>query len=312
MRFSTGDLPQKDRLPYFRETFSRGTCNIDFVPLVDEPFHAEVNIALLPGCSLVLSKSLPARYLRTPEMLAGGSDDLILNIGLNGPSSIRQCGREAMASKGDAILATAGDAGDGEQGTEYFALTMPRRQLQLPVPAIEDRLVERIPQGTPALRLLTGYIQNWQYSELATTPDMRQTFSDHLHDLMALLFSARGDAARQAQQRGGREALRAMVMREIGRNYLDPDFSLPVLAQRIGISPRYIQMLLAQTDTSFLREVLLRRLERARTLLEAPAHQHRSVIDIVYDCGFSSAGNFYKLFRRTYGVTPGEVRHEGG
>jgi AraC-like DNA-binding protein len=307
-RFSTDDLPQKDRLPHFRESFARGTCKIDFVPLVDTPFHAEVNIAFLPDCSLVLSKALPARYLRTSEMLAFGTDDLILNIGLDGPSSIRQCRREAVASKGDAILATAGDVGDGRQGAQYLALTMPRRRLKALVPGIEDRLIERIPQSTPVLRLLTGHIHNWQHGALATTPQMQQMFSDHLYDLVALLFNARGDAAEQARQRGGRAALRAMVMREIDRSYLDPNLSLPALAQRLGISPRYIQMLLAETDTSFLREVLLRRLERAHTLLQTPAHHQRSVIDIVYDCGFGSAGNFYKLFRRVYGVTPSDVR----
>jgi AraC-like DNA-binding protein len=102
-----------------------------------------------------------------------------------------------------------------------------------------------------------------------------------------------------------------MIAGEIDRNFHDPDFSLPALARRVGIGPRYAQMLLAEGDSSFVREVTRRRLQRAHTLLRSPRHRHLSILDIAYECGFNTKTNFNQMFRRCYSATPGEVRHEG-
>jgi AraC-like DNA-binding protein len=102
-----------------------------------------------------------------------------------------------------------------------------------------------------------------------------------------------------------------MIAGEIDRNFHDSDFSLPALAKRIGVGPRYVQMLLAEADSSFVKEVTRRRLERAHALLRSPRHRHLSILDIAYECGFNTKTNFNQMFRRCYSATPGEVRHEG-
>jgi AraC-like DNA-binding protein len=155
-----------------------------------------------------------------------------------------------------------------------------------------------------------GYLNTWQHGALATTPQMQLTFADHIYDLVALLFNARSDAAEQARQHGGREALRAMITGEIERHCLDPDFSLPALAKCVGVGPRYVQMLLAEVDSSFVKQVTQRRVQRAHVLLLSPHHQHLSILDIAYECGFNTKTNFNQMFRRFYGATPREVRNE--
>ena len=57
------------------------------------------------------------------------------------------------------------------------------------------------------------------------------------------------------------------IRREVDRRFADPEFSLPALAGQPGITPRYVQSLLAEHDTSFIDEVIRRRLERAREML---------------------------------------------
>jgi AraC-like DNA-binding protein len=194
------------------------------------------------------------------------------------------------------------------QAARFSSFRMPLRRLKAMAPTIEDRLAERIPRNTPALRLLTGYLDTWQQGEFATTPQMQQALSDHIYDLMALMFGARGDAAEQAAQGGLRAARLAEVRREIERSALDPNFSLPALAGRIGVTPRYIQKLLADAETSFVTEMTEQRLSRALRLLQSSRHRHKSIAEIAYACGFPGVKHFHGVFRARYGVTPGDVR----
>jgi AraC-like DNA-binding protein len=213
-------------------------------------------------------------------------------------------------SAGDAVLGIACEPGFTDV-SKYGGVTMPLRRLKAIVPNIEDRLTERIPQDNPALGLLTDYLNLWRYGERAATPEMQQTLSNHIYDLMALMFGAKGDAAEQAAQGGARAARLAQIRREIQNNALNPYFSLPALALRIGVTPRYVQQLLAQDNSSFVREMIERRMNLAHAMLRSPRHRHQSIAEIAQACGFGTDTHFYRQFRRRFGVTPGEAR-EGG
>jgi AraC-like DNA-binding protein len=179
------------------------------------------------------------------------------------------------------------------------------------LPNAEDRLARRIAPDTPAVGLLKIYAEAWQQGELADTPHMQQVFANHMRDLFALACAAAGDAAQMAVRGGARAARMMAIQREIDRSFGNPDFSLPALAQRIGVTPRYVQILLEEANSSFVKEVTDRRLKRAEELLQSPRHRHLSVIDIAYECGFSTMAHFHRLFRRRYGTTPGNKRCSG-
>ncbi|HEY4135493.1 MAG TPA: helix-turn-helix transcriptional regulator, partial [Alphaproteobacteria bacterium] len=80
------------------------------------------------------------------------------------------------------------------------------------------------------------------------------------------------------------------------------------LARRLDVTPRYVQLLLAEIETSFTDELTKRRLDRARETLASPHCFHKSIMDISQECGFSTISHFHRIFRRRFGVTPGEVR----
>jgi AraC family transcriptional regulator len=63
----------------------------------------------------------------------------------------------------------------------------------------------------------------------------------------------------------------------------------------------------AATGRSPYQHVTERRLSRAKALL---SEGDRSLSDIAIACGFSSQGNFWRVFRRATGVTPGRFRAE--
>jgi hypothetical protein len=49
LRFSTRFLPDRERLPTWRDVFGRGVVRADVEPLSDVPFRAEARLRALPG-----------------------------------------------------------------------------------------------------------------------------------------------------------------------------------------------------------------------------------------------------------------------
>jgi AraC-like DNA-binding protein len=107
---------------------------------------------------------------------------------------------------------------------------------------------------------------------------------------------------------GLRAARRAAILRGIERHSADPDLSALTIAKQLGITPRYVHLLLAETGKSFSHHVLERRLERAAALLRDPGRRHRKIADIAAEAGFADLSYFNRAFRRRYGTTPSRIR----
>jgi AraC family transcriptional regulator, positive regulator of tynA and feaB len=80
------------------------------------------------------------------------------------------------------------------------------------------------------------------------------------------------------------------------------------VAAAAGVSVRYANAVLAEEDTSIMRLVLARRLERCRRALEDPSQAHRTVSEIAYGWGFSDLTHFGRKFRAAFGLTPSDYR----
>jgi AraC-like DNA-binding protein len=111
-----------------------------------------------------------------------------------------------------------------------------------------------------------------------------------------------------ADEPGLRAVRRAAILREIERRSADPDLSALTIAGQLGITSRYVHLLLAETGRSFSHHVLERRLERAAALLRNPGWRHRKIADIAAEAGFADLSYFNRAFRRRYGATPSRIR----
>jgi AraC-like DNA-binding protein len=76
----------------------------------------------------------------------------------------------------------------------------------------------------------------------------------------------------------------------------------------LGVTPRYVHLLLEETGRSFTYHLLQRRLEKAAVLLRDPQWRDRKVSDVASEAGFTDLSYFSRSFRRHYGVTPTDVR----
>ena len=105
-----------------------------------------------------------------------------------------------------------------------------------------------------------------------------------------------------------RSQLARRILRTIESDYADPDLSPESVADRCGISKRYLQTLLAGSGTSFVQELNAIRLDRASDLLADARARGLPVADIAYRSGFLDAGYFTRLFRKRFGITPSQWR----
>ena len=88
----------------------------------------------------------------------------------------------------------------------------------------------------------------------------------------------------------------------------DPDLSLRRLADKSGVSPRYIQKLFAAANDTFGHYLRTRRLERCRMDLGSPQCARLSISEICFRWGFNDSAHFSRAFRNQYGLSPREHR----
>jgi AraC-like DNA-binding protein len=105
-----------------------------------------------------------------------------------------------------------------------------------------------------------------------------------------------------------------VLMHRLGRllrdRYHEIGLTPTVLAQDLGISARYLHHLFAKQATTFGRELLGVRLERARDLLANPRHDDIPIGDIASRCGFAEASHFARRFRHSFGAAPNDFRRQ--
>jgi AraC-like DNA-binding protein len=119
---------------------------------------------------------------------------------------------------------------------------------------------------------------------------------------------SRSDAAHVAKARGFRTARLNAVKSAILVNLASPGLSIEQVASGLRMSPRYIQMLFHDEETTFSEFVVGQRLAQAWRVLADQRFDDRSITSVAFDCGFGDLSYFNRTFRKRFGCTPSEVR----
>jgi AraC-like DNA-binding protein len=313
-RFSTDDLPEKDRIPVWRETFGRAIVKMEMEPVGDGPFRSVADIQMLPNLSIARASSSPNRVTRTKALAGDGSDDLVLGILLGGEAVAYQGDKEATFQTGQALLWSNASTGGClyHSSIEFLALAVPRQALSQLVPDLDGAIMQLIPHENTALQLLTSYTRLLRSEIHGMSPELKALTSTHLQDLVALALGANRDAAQIAKGRGVRVARLRALKADIRASLASRDLSIESMAARHGISPRYIRALFDGEETTFTDFVLNLRLERAHRCLTDQRFAGYMVSTIAFESGFGDLSYFNHAFRRRYGATPSDVRAAAG
>lgn len=93
--------------------------------------------------------------------------------------------------------------------------------------------------------------------------------------------------------------------------YLDPELTLPILAQRLGTNASILSAVINNAfGRNFNDFVNGYRVEAVKKMLQDPANSHYSLLGIGLACGFNSKSTFNRVFKKMTGSAPSEALGE--
>ena len=121
-------------------------------------------------------------------------------------------------------------------------------------------------------------------------------------DLLALCWPRMGQMAEQSALANWERPLLALIAREL----CDPDLDAHALGRALGISARYVQMVLARQGTTLTAYLQEQRLQRAAQRLRSG--DAAGIGTIALEVGFSDLSHFCRCFRSRFGCSARDWR----
>jgi AraC-like DNA-binding protein len=310
IRFSTEEVPEKDRLATWREVLGRVHLHLDVAPVGEEPLRATVESHRWAPTSLYFSDTTPVRAARTAELVQDGDPDFRLlwakgagyRYTAKGVDEIVGAGNGALLSNGEISAVTYLGR------CQVTAIRVRRGDLVSRVRGFDDRAMRRTEPGSQAMRLISSYVAFLRNNEPSSDPTLQRYVAAHLADIVALAVGAPADVMESEQSGGIRAARLAAFKADVHANIIDPRLSADVIAERHGVTPRYVRKLFESEGLSVSEFVLEHRLLRAHRMLGDRAWLEQLISTIAFQCGFNDLSYFNRTFRRRFAMTPSDVR----
>jgi AraC-like DNA-binding protein len=308
--FSTDALPEHERFPAFCEEVIRRYTSLDVKAQNESNFHAAIELQRVGTLDIGVFKTAAAAFDRSRHLLRDGDDGLIVMLCQSGLAYQTQRDNNQKVGADEAVVCDCAYFGGLHMSTdaEFLSVKVPRNRVAGLLTGDVRFAGAKLDKDPTARRLLFGYLDGTRNVGLLNKGPAVELYEDHLIDLIALSLGVKGDARVLAEQRGARAARLAAILREIERRSGDPGLSAITIALLLGITPRYVHLLLEESGKSFTHHVLERRLDKAAALLCDPRWRNRKIADIAAEAGFTDLSYFNRAFRRHFGATPSDIR----
>jgi AraC-like DNA-binding protein len=309
--FDTDALPEHDRFPAFCEGMFRHVIGADIVQRGSMPFRGSLEARHAGTVIIADIATTPSDIVRRTAHMADGNDAVVFLLWQQGLGHVTQGNWENRIDTSNALMIDNARTGRvrAEDTSRFWGLTIPRSRFAGLAPNLDRLIGSKLQDSEQSLRLLSGYLT---FAHGLDDPPTARLFGDHLVDLVSLALASEGNA-HGLEERGGIRAARLVaILRAISSQLTDPNLSAATIATQLGITPRYVHLLLEQSGKSFTRHVLQRRLEKAEQRLRDDNGHHRKIADIALEAGFSDLSYFNRAFRRHFGDTPSGIRANGG
>jgi len=307
-RYSTASAAPGSGLAYWN-TLAAETFN-SLVVDTDDPaaFRGVMLRAPLGELSLMGANSAAARVSRIsdPARAARGPRWFDIHFQLSGRSANLQGGREAVLEAGDFTLcdATRPYSVRFTEANHMLCIKAPQAALARRVGDVEQVLCRPVSGRSGPGAMLSAFLRSlWTQIEDQRDVGAPEAVADLVLDLVGLAYRPlrEGQAARSAQELW-LERARALIDERI----CEPDLGVAAIAEALGVTPRYLQMLFAQARCTPTAYILDRRLRLAADRLRRG--EGKGVTDVAMAVGFNDLTHFGRVFRRCYGVTPRDYR----
>ena len=106
--------------------------------------------------------------------------------------------------------------------------------------------------------------------------------------------------------------IETLLIRAIDEKFfLEPDLPMAEFASRLGVSRHHLSQVLNERFGKNYQDLIYsHRLEEAKIRLVNTQFAKETISNIAYDTGFTSVSSFTIMFKRHFGVTPGQYRQQ--
>jgi AraC family transcriptional regulator, positive regulator of tynA and feaB len=308
---STAEIPRGDRLEWLRETIRREYADVAITPPSDGDLFNEMTIFPWQDLRLSVIRSHAIGIERLPhEPCYISQDAYFVVVPLSGDYQLEQGGREACLLPGDIALYDATRLHRIHCPRDFTKLivSIPRILLRARMAGVEHCTAMRLRGDAGLGAVVSNFLRTAARNRMTMNREQFSALSDYWLDLLTLaLASVRPQDFSLFRSR---TISLQRVKDVVERHLADPGLDPAKVGAAVGLSPRYINDLFHDEETSLMRHVWRRRLERCRADLRNPRFAGRSVSEIALTWGFSDLAHFSRAFRRRFGVAPKDARAE--
>jgi AraC-like DNA-binding protein len=183
--------------------------------------------------------------------------------------------------------------------SQIMFLQMPRYLILSRYPYLENRMAQKFEPDEPGTGVLRSVLTGLLEAAPLLEPDQCTTAMVGAACLLGVPKPPQSDANLELNWR-----VRA-ALAYIDAELPDPPLTATRVAEAQGISRRRLDQIVRSTlGTSVSAQIWLRRLNQAASDLRDSRLANRSVTQIAYSVGFTSAAHFTRAFKRQYRCTP--------
>ena len=310
IRFTTDGVPGYRRLALWQDIVCDVYVQLDCTSDLASDFHGRVTRAPLGRATCSEVSSERQHVYRTRSRIARADEDFFLiALGKHGVGGVVQDGRDTVIHPGEfAIYDTTRPYELQFDGSfTQTILQIPRDMLHARIAGTERLTAISFGSDRPLAKIARDFVEQLCQNADRIAPEHAAPLSEQAIDLVAMAISEGLTA--QPLPSTHRSALLCRLKAHIRSHLANPELSLAATAAAFGISPRYLNDLLSDEETSFQRYVLTERLARCQRDLSSPSLAHRQVGEIAFAWGFNDLSHFGRVFREHYGMSPREWRH---
>jgi AraC family transcriptional regulator, positive regulator of tynA and feaB len=273
--------------------------------ITEHPFQGTISRTEAAPIRISRVTATKHRVLRLRSHIARSRDDLcFVNLQLEGVGRYTQRGHQQVCGPGDLAVVDTAEPFEIANGRDFqlFCFAVPRHLLPDHFSDRPRLALSATEAGRALSRTLAGY------SELCLSAQAPSNIAAlggaHIVDLIS---HATGVLAEGPSEPIKAPVMLSMMLDHIDRHSGDPGLSAVMLARKFHCSERYVHKLFSGTGRSVGEHVNERRIVACtRDLLDNG--QSRTIAEIAFAAGFRDISYFNRLFKRSNGATPREVR----
>lgn len=296
---STQDVAPADRLPMWGDLLWRRFGSALAPGYAGAQFDGRLEFGELADLQLCRIDATRHRVIRTPtEVRQDHSGSLKVVAQLRGTASFEQSGRRVVLRTGEwSVYDTARSyVVTNPASVTHLVLMLPRERVRSLGLRVEQVAARRFPGRGGASGLAFG-----QLLDAFAGRGADSAAADRLAESIGMAILERAGVQSDCSLRA---ASRDRVRAYVDANLRDPGMTLDRVAAAVGCSKRNLHKLFRDEGETLAAYIWQARLARSREDLAAPAHRGRSITEIAFAWGFSSAAHFSRSFRERYGVAP--------